>query len=381
MLRNTVCFAVASLALASPAAARNLVVRPGQSIQAAVNAANPGDNVVVLPGTYHESGSPCPTNPANTCAVVVNKPRIALIGASAPHRRVVLENPGGQDQGIAIAPSPVSPATCLDDDSQRLRGASVSGFTVNGFDGEGIFFLCVDHFAALGNEVNDNAEYGIFPSHTTGGRVAFNLATGSNDTGIYIGQSRNVRVDHNLASGNVSGFEIENCSGVRADHNVAKDNTGGILSFTLPFLDVANNAGNRIDHNLVKNNNKPNTCGNPQDEVCGVPVGTGILALAVDRNRIDHNEVRGNDSYGIAVANFCVANHLSDADCKAIGIEPNPDDVQVRNNVARDNGANPSPLIDPVFGVDLAWDGTGVGNCWQDNKFGTQFPEPLPSCK
>ena len=46
------------------------------------------------------------------------------------------------------------------------------------------------------------------------------------------------------------------------------------------------------------------------DDVCNVPVGTGILLLAVDANQVDHNNVLDNDSFGIAVANFCTGNHL-----------------------------------------------------------------------
>ena len=56
----------------------------------------------------------------------------------------------------------------------------------------------------------DNVEYGIFPSHSAHGKIDHSMATGSNDTGVYIGQSHDVKVDHNMATGNVSGFEIEN---------------------------------------------------------------------------------------------------------------------------------------------------------------------------
>jgi parallel beta-helix repeat protein len=397
-------FAASSLLLlASPAHAKNIVVKAGDSIQAAVDAASPGDTIRVMPGTYHETGSPCPSDPSHTCAVVITKAGISLVGVSKHHGNpgshgnsdkhgkhgksdggdVVLENPGGQDQGIAIAPPNVTPATCRNDQSQRLAGASVTGFTVNGFDGEGIFLLCVDQFAVRFNEANDNVEYGIFPSHSTRGTISFNVATGSNDTGIYIGQSDDIRVDHNLATGNVSGFEIENASNVRLDHNVATGNTGGILSFTLPFLDVKANTSNRVDHNWVQGNNKPNSCVDLSDAVCGVPPGTGILLLAVDANEVDHNIVLGNDSYGIAVANFCLAQNLTPEQCTAISadIEPNPDNNEVDHNIALNNGGHPSDLINPVFAKDLAWDTSGTGNCWAKNKAGTQFPDTLPACQ
>jgi parallel beta-helix repeat protein len=384
-MRHPIGLVAASLLVASSALAagkgRNVIVRPGESIQAAVNAAQSGDTIVVKPGTYREAGTPCPGDPSATCAVVISKPGIALVGTIGRGRaRTVLENPGGQALGIVFAPSGATPATCLDDPAQRLAGASVRGFTVNGFDAIGIFMLCVDGFSVRFSETNDNDEYGIFPSHATRGRIANNLATGSNDTGIYIGQARDVRVDHNVARGNVSGFEIENSSRVRLDHNVATGNTGGILSFALPFLDVKVNSNNRIDHNWVQGNNKPNTCTDPDDAVCGVPPGTGILALAADANQIDHNLVLGNDSYGIAVANFCLGSGLTPDECAALDIDPDSDGNHVLNNAVFGNGDDPSPLIAPQFAVDLAWDTTGDGNCWEKNAFGDSFPEDLPEC-
>jgi parallel beta-helix repeat protein len=381
-MRVTLWFVAAGvLAIHIPiASGRTIIVGPHDSIQAAVDQAAPGDTVAVRPGTYHEAGRPCPTEPGNSCAVVVTKDHISLV-ALAGRKPVILENAGGQEQGIAVAKAGAAGPDCLTDQSQRINGSLVRGFTVNGFDGDGIFLFCVDDWRIAGNSVHDNAEYGIFPSHCGAGEVVGNVATGSNDTGIYVGQSHDVRVDQNLAFQNVSGFELENTSNSRVDHNEAKGNTAGLLTFTNIFLDVKENAHNRVDHNFVHDNNKPNTCLDPSDEVCAVPQGGGLLVLAADTNLVDHNIVLGNHSFGIAVANYCVANNLTPDQCASLDIEPNSDFDQVRFNVAFGNGTAPSPLINPVFAVDLAWDTTGTGNCWKHNVVGTQFPGQLPACQ
>jgi parallel beta-helix repeat protein len=363
--------------LARAEAVRTLFVHPGESIQAAVDRAAPGDRIVVLPGSYTEEGRSCPTDPTDVCAVVIAKNGITLQGQSQGARHVVISNAGGQAVGVEVAAT--GDPSCLTDESKRINGSTLSGFTVTGFDDDGVKLFCVDGWRITRSAAHENFEYGFFPSHVGAGRIDHSTATDANDTGIYVGQSHDVLIDHNIATDNVSGFEIENSVRVHASRNLATGNTAGILSFALPFLDVTLNDANVIDHNAVIANNKPNTCPEPGDDVCFVPSGSGIALAAADHNVVRHNLVAGNDSFGILVANACNALQVPADLCGILDIEPNSDGNRIVFNRLFGNGASPDP-IDPLPGADLAWDQTGSDNCWSHNVFATAFPGQLPAC-
>src|SRR5215472_13071109 len=114
-MRLSILPSVAVLIASAAASAATRFVRPGESIQLAVERANPGDTVIVFPGTFRETGRPCPTDSSHRCAVVVSKDNLHLVGLARPGHPVILENAGGQDQGISVATQGAMGPDCLSD--------------------------------------------------------------------------------------------------------------------------------------------------------------------------------------------------------------------------------------------------------------------------
>jgi parallel beta-helix repeat protein len=336
-----------------------VVVHPGQSIQAAVMSAAPGTTIAIEPGVYKE-------------AVSVSTANITLLGLPGPGG-VVIENPGGLDDGITVtAPN---------------GGFVLSNVTVRDFNDNGVLIDGVNGFQLLNVRAVNNGQYGLFPVLSANGVIQFCSASGSHDTGIYVGQSSNVAVRFNSAHDNVNGFEVENSTGVRAFGNLAYGNTVGIFVDLMPPVEgitVTTASNNTIAGNVVLDNNRPNNA-SPDDLAAAEQSGVGVLVVGTTSTTVKANVVVGNDTGGIVL--------LSGLDLEALGalgalppgtyagagVDPNPELTSVRDNVVLFNGLHPTDPTQPHDDLIASPDALmGHGNHWKGNLFLTSFPEELP---
>jgi parallel beta-helix repeat protein len=338
-----------------PAAGHTAVVQvqPGQSIQAAIDAARPGTRIEIAPGTYAE-------------ALTINKADLQLVGRT-----------GSDGSGVVLTPPAGGQAKDGIDVNAGGKGVVLRNFTVSGFASNGVVLTGVRHFRLSQVTATNDGEYGLFPVHSADGVIESCTATGHTDTGIDVGQSTNVQVRSSTASGNVNGFEVENSSRVKVVGNQSFNNTAGVLVVLLPGLDVKKGSDNLVANNTVHDNNRANVA-TPGDIASFVPAGSGILVVGTARTTVRDNTVTGNALVGVGVVSTLLLAQLGGLPPSAItGIDPNPEHTLVQGNTVTGNGTVTAPP--PLQAADLAWDGTGKGNVWKNNTFGTSVPAMLPS--
>ncbi|HEY1003570.1 MAG TPA: hypothetical protein VGD83_28405, partial [Streptosporangiaceae bacterium] len=171
---------IASSAQASSA----IVVGPGQSIQAAINAARPGDTVFVRPGVYHQS-------------VQIRTNGITLRGSGAFHGGTVLVPPKHFPKTLcnqAFGPTGVCIlAKSVDAKTgavlKPVRNDTVTGLLVTGFPGNGVFgYGTVGLNVTRVVAINDGG-YGISRFVSSKTLFADDTAIGNDKAGFYVGDS------------------------------------------------------------------------------------------------------------------------------------------------------------------------------------------------
>src|SRR5215210_315625 len=279
------------------AGAQSSVVGPGESIQKAVYAADPGDTIVVR-GVHRED-------------VVIRKDGIKLRGDDA-----VIEAPT-----TAKADSPCSKfvggpeAICVLGDfnpetgeiNKRVSDVSVSGFTFRGFKDMDAFVI--DVFAArnatvVGNRLTGNVAKGIAFGKSVNTTIAKNHVIGS-DQGIAVEASSRTTVAGNNLIGNNLGMLVEKSTGTRIVSNDITDST--VLA-----TGIVESTGTKILSNDISRSGE-----------------SGIVIFGPERANNDAKVVGNNISrgaWGMYVANskggFIAGNTIHD-NCAGMFIEAN----------------------------------------------------------
>ncbi|MGD9723988.1 MAG: parallel beta-helix domain-containing protein [Pirellulales bacterium] len=321
-------------------------VAPGQSIQAAVDRARPGDRIEVLPGVYSES-------------VTVDIDDVELVGLVQNGERPVLDGKGTMNDAVLASG----------------HNFVISGFEIRSYKGNGVVVNKAKNATFKNLVCHNTGKYGVYPVLCQGVLVDGCVVSDVWDAGVYAGQCQDVVIQNCESYRNTIGIETENCVNVLMANNSAHANSLGLLVVLLPDLPtvVATNA--RVVNNRVLDNNYPNLSP-PGNTVNMVEPGLGIVVNAADDTEVTKNEVRGNGSYGIAM--YALTDVFPPE--HKLNVEPNPDRNYIHDNLLSDNGGNVGKRLGSAGapGGDLFWSGKGVGNGWSEATE-KSFPQKLPT--
>jgi len=295
------------------------------TIQAAVDAAEPGGIVLISPGVYEE-------------AVVVTTPFLTIRGLDRDE--TILEGGFTLDNGIQV----------IEADGVAIENLTARHYLLNGFLWSSVFGYRGSYLTAF-----NNGDYGVFAYDSVYGQFDHSYASGHPDSGFYIGQCFpcHAVVNDVLAENNALGFSGTNAGGELFIVNSEwRDNMSGIVPNTLDSEELAPQHGMVIAGNWVHDNNNEDA---PAFELQYPSLGTGIIVNGGRGNLVTQNLVEDHVNFGIAL--------LASPDENIWLTEGN----EVRDNLVRGSGD-----ADLVLGAP-----SGGGDCFAGNGFSTSLPPAI----
>jgi plastocyanin len=301
------------------------VPQDAPTIQAAVDAAEPGGLVLISPGVYEE-------------AVVVTTPFLTIRGLDRD--RTILEGGFALDNGIQV----------IEADGVAIENLTARHYLLNGFLWSSVFGYRGSYLTAF-----NNGDYGVFAYDSVYGQFDHSYASGHPDSGFYVGQCFpcHAVVTDVVAENNALGFSGTNAGGdLLIVNSEWRNNMSGIVPNTLDSEELAPQRGMVIAGNWVHDNNNEDA---PAHDLQYPSLGTGIIVNGGRDNLVTQNLVEDHVNVGIALL-------------------PSPDEHLwlTEGNEVRDNLVRRSGEADLALGAPAAG-----GDCFAGNAFSTSVPPAL----
>lgn len=332
-----------------------------KTIQAAVNAARSGDTIKICDGTYKEAATT--TQSVQIEGAVKN--RIKLVGNVKDPSKVVIDA-AGRLNGIIINSA----------NDVTLQGITAKNYFGNGFFAVNVNGYVMDHLRAFGGSKTGDNSYGLYAFNSVGGTMTNDEAYYNTDAGFYIGQTpvqtkpKRTIVKNISSWGNVLGWSGTNMRYVTITKSAFFNNGTGVVPNALLSELYPPEEDNVISDNDIYWNNynyykgsafpkvSPGTGGIPY------PVGIGLLLFGGRNQTVSNNRVFGNWGAGIGLIEQLTMDHSGTGydHSQPVGAQPWVlKDNRVTGNIMGNGGKD-------LNGRDLAYDGSGSGNCFSDNK-------------
>ncbi|MGV3758333.1 MAG: right-handed parallel beta-helix repeat-containing protein [Actinomycetota bacterium] len=333
-----------------------------ETIQAAVDAAEPGDLVLIEPGTYEE-------------AVDVTTEDLTIRGLD--RNEVVLDGGFELENGIRVLA-----------DGVAVENMTAQNYTTNGFFWTGVTGYRGSYLTAY-----RNGDYGVYAFDAVKGQLEHIYASGSPDAGLYIGQCYpcDAVITDVITEYNGLGYSGTNSGGnLLIVNSTWRFNRAGIVPNSGSYELCYPGRENTIVGNTVYANSQPDT---PAIDVALLAMGNGILVAGSNRNVIERNLVFDHERTGIGLVPFPEeeANDVVpeqdqwDRPCAEVRDEPIADHAEEElafvlwdpvGNQIRDNVVSGSGLADLAFGS-LQPDLASLENCFAGNTAETTSPQQL----
>ncbi len=240
-----------------------------ETVQAAVNAAEPEDLVLVGPGVYTEA------------VTVTSTPKLTIRGTD--RNEVVLDGEFAREDGVLAT---------VDD-------VVVENMTARNYQRNGFFWSSVTGWRGSYLTAHNNKEYGIYCLDSLHGRFDNSYASGHTDSGFYVGQCKpcHARLENVRAENNALGYSGTNAGGyLTIADSTFRDNMSGIVPNSLDSEADPPQDSCRIENNLVERNSNQDA---PALGFAFASFGMGILVAGGVDNEIVGNEVRDHANFGL----------------------------------------------------------------------------------